>query len=186
MTDPSGPPQHSVAPKRGRPVWLILLICLPVLVLVVLPVFSVLAIYGVRKYIANAKTAEARSTLAEIARDAAATYDPQRGFCPSAPHPVPADRTGLSGQKYQSAPSDWDDGRAPSVGFACLKFSLQVPQYYQYSYKTTGVGRTAFEATAHGDLNGDGNFSTFIVRGAVGPGGVVAIAPRIEEDHPEE
>jgi hypothetical protein len=185
MNDPPPTAQHAVLPKKGMPVWLILLICVPLLFLL-LPVFAVLAIYGARKYLVKAKTAEARSALAEIARDAASTYDPHRGFCPSAPHPVPPDRSSLSGAKYQSVPADWEDGRTPGEGFGCLKFSLQVPQYYQYSYRTTGAGRTAFEATARGDLNGDGRFSTFTIRGAVGSGGAVEIGPGIEEQDPEE
>jgi type IV pilus assembly protein PilA len=184
MNDPTPLPQQPIAPKRGMPGWLIALITLPVVVLLVLPVFSTLAIFGVRKYLVNAKTAEARSALGEIARAASATYDPQRGFCPSAPHPVPSNETFVSAQKYQSVPTDWAD--APGAGFACLKFSLATPQYYQYSYKSIGARRTAFEATARGDLNGDGTFSTFTVRGAVGAGGVVEIAPKIEEAHPEE
>ena len=43
-----------------------------------------------------------------------------------------------------------------------------------------------FDATAHGDLDGDGEVSTFTVTGTVGPAGVLVVAPRITEEHPEE
>jgi type IV pilus assembly protein PilA len=185
VNDPSPVPQPLAPPKRGLPLWFIALITLPVLFFL-LPIFLVVAIYGVRKYVVNAKLAEARSSLAAIARDAAGTYDPRDGFCPSASRPVPADPSSVSGTKYQSAPANWDEGRSPLTGFACLKFSLETPQYYQYSYTASGAHRSQFKATARGDLNGDGTFSTFTLRGKVGPGGAVEIEPTLEEDRPEE
>jgi type IV pilus assembly protein PilA len=42
------------------------------IVVAIVGILSVLAIYGVRKYVANAKTAEARNSLGQIAKDAAA------------------------------------------------------------------------------------------------------------------
>jgi type IV pilus assembly protein PilA len=183
---PFQPSPQGGAPKKRMPLWLIALITLPILFFTILPVGATLAIYGVRKYLVNAKTAEARTSLAEIGRAAAATYDPKRGFCPSATHPVPQDAKAMSARMYQSAPSDWDDGRAPPTGFGCLRFSLATPQYYQYAYTAYGPGRTSFTATARGDLNGDGKFSTFTVRGRVGAGGNVEIDPRLEETDPEE
>jgi type IV pilus assembly protein PilA len=41
------------------------------IVVAIVGILSVLAIYGVRKYVANAKTAEARNSLGQIAKDAA-------------------------------------------------------------------------------------------------------------------
>src|SRR5271155_3756499 len=101
------------------------------IVVAIVGILSVLAIYGVRKYIANAKTAEARNSLGQIAKDAASTYDPKRGFCSSASRPVPANMTAVSGVKYQSTAEDWEVDHAQNGGFACLKFSLDMPQYFQ-------------------------------------------------------
>src|SRR5690606_6163685 len=44
------------------------------IVVAIVGVLAALAIYGVRKYIANAKTAEARNSIGQIAKDAAAAY----------------------------------------------------------------------------------------------------------------
>ncbi len=171
------------APKRGMPVWVIVLIFLGVVFFFVVPVLSVLAIYGVRKYIANAKTAEARASLGQLALDARKTYDPKRGFCPSASSPVPAAAQDVSGAKYQPAPGEWERDAPAHAGFACLGFSLSNPQYYQYTY--SAIGRTGFVAAAHGDLNGDGVFSTFSIKGRVSPEtGQVEIAPQVEEEKP--
>ena len=45
------------------------------IVVAIIGVLAALAIYGVRKYIANAKTAEARMSLGRIAKDASAAYN---------------------------------------------------------------------------------------------------------------
>ena len=45
------------------------------IVVAIVGVLAALAIYGVRKYIANSKTAEARNSLGQLAKDASAAYD---------------------------------------------------------------------------------------------------------------
>ncbi|HEY2516447.1 MAG TPA: hypothetical protein VGI39_36505 [Polyangiaceae bacterium] len=176
-------PSLPQAPSKRFPTWLIVLVSIGAFVFFVIPVCSVLAVYGVRKYLANAKRAEAQNALAEIARDAAAAYAQNGALCPSASHPVPSSLTFVHGVKYQSARADWEVDRPRNAGFACLQFALSEPQYFQYSYASSPDG--TFAATAHGDLNGDGNVSTFVLRGAV-KGGEVVIEPRIEESDPLE
>jgi type IV pilus assembly protein PilA len=175
-------PQPPQPPAKRMPTWLIVLLAIFGVMFVVVPILAVLAISGVRKYIANAKTAEARNALGQIAKDAASAYDPKRGFCPSATRPVPESIRAVSGAKYQSTPAEWEVDRAQNGGFACLKFSLEMPQYFQYSYKAT---KTGFEAVAHGDLNGDGVTSTFRIRGTAA-NGEVNVEPKLEEDSPAE
>ncbi|MGC4070088.1 MAG: type II secretion system protein [Polyangiaceae bacterium] len=170
------------------------------IVVAIIGVLAALAIYGVRKYIANAKSAEARMTLGRIAKDASAAYNREQTsgsvltaggtanianiLCASATAPVPA--TIPAAQKVQSSPADWRAG-SQTVGWFCLRFSMQDPQYYRYNY--TAANPTAnngtFEAIAEGDLNGDGTTSRFGLAGAV-QGGVVNIAPNISEQNPEE
>ncbi len=170
------------------------------IVVAIIGVLAVLAIYGVRKYIANAKTAEARNSLGQIAKDAAAAVEREKGtqailgtgttsalmraFCDAAGNAVPA--AVPKAQKYQSAPADWNSG-SPTAGWQCLKFQLEEPQYYQYWY--TGVGTSSsngsFSGIANGDLNGDGVLSTFTVVGSA-LNGAVAISPNIQETNPEE
>ncbi len=173
------------------------------IVVAIVGILAVLAIYGVRKYIANAKTAEARNTLGQIAKDAAAAVEREKGtqaiiaaggssalmrsFCASATATVPAGGiASVKGQKYQSSTTDWAAG-SPTTGWACLKFSMDEPQYYVYNYtaSSTDPNSGGFTATANGDLNGDGTASTFSVSGSA-QNGVVAISPNIQETLPEE
>jgi type IV pilus assembly protein PilA len=178
------------------------------IVVAIVGILAVLAIYGVRKYLANAKTAEARNAIGQIAKNQASAYEAEsmtssvlaagasaglsRGLCGSEAASVPA-MTAVQGKKYQSQPSDWNVGATASgrpTGFACLKFTMDQPQYYSYGFKSTGtagaVGDT-FTASANGDLNGDGTiFSTFSVGGAIQTGYVLAIAPNMLEVLPEE
>jgi len=171
------------------------------IVVAIIGVLAALAIYGVRKYIANAKTAEARMGVGRIAKDASAAYNKEnmgtsvlalRGetssvntLCgPAVPVPAAADK--IKGKKYQSSPAEW--GGDQSNGWACLHFSMQDPQYFMYNY----TGTTAeFSAIANGDLDGNGTLSTFSLAGKVtadpsGGGNVVVIAPSIAEINPED
>ena len=145
------------------------------IVVAIVGVLAALAIYGVRKYIANAKTAEARNSLGQMAKDATTAYAregmladilaPQAStgvvnrLCATAEATVPAAQLSIQGRKYQSAISEWN-----AVGWQCLKFSMSEPQYFMYNYVssgTAGVAGETFNAIAQGDLNCDGNLSTF-------------------------
>lgn len=186
------PQQQAPQPKKGFPVWaMVLLGCLGAFLLLG-GVLAVLGIYGMRKYLANAKTAEAMNSLGQIAKDEAAAYesgsvDPHGGgahrLCPSASRSVPPSLSAVTGKKYQSSPAEWTVDAPSHAGFACLKFSLDAPQYYMYSYEATPG---SFDATAQGDLNGDGVTSKFVVRGKVSSGGALQIEPNLERVNPEE
>lgn len=174
------------------------------IVVAIVGVLAVLAVYGVRKYIANAKTAEARNSLGQISKDAATAYEKEsmsvtgvlaqgsasstlRQLCGSASAAIPA--AAPSGAKYQSKPGDWNADCAANTGFCCLKFSMDQPQYYSYNYTasgTTGAQGDTFTAVAQGDLNGDGVKSTFQVGGAIGSGMVLNISPTVAETNAEE
>jgi type IV pilus assembly protein PilA len=178
------------------------------IVVAIVGVLAALAIYGVRKYIANAKTAEARNSIGQMSKDATTAFvregmDPKvltlgestgntNRLC-GASTAVPTLMSSVQGKKFQSQPSDWATGDK-NAGWQCLKFSMADPQYYQYSYLNTGtdgaVGNT-FECVAQGDLNGDGTaFSKFSIKGDLqaGADGVVQaiVAPTMEELNPEE
>ena len=77
------------------------------IVVAIVGILAVLAVYGVRKYIANAKTAEARNSLGQIQKDAVTAFEGERlasaavlpvgtptavvrKMCAKASNPVPA------------------------------------------------------------------------------------------------
>jgi type IV pilus assembly protein PilA len=193
---PWGPGQPPPA-KKGFPTWLLVLLVLGGAFFIVLPVMASLAIYGVRKYILNAKTAEARNVIHQLSKDAVAAYEAERTtprgtvarrLCASVSRPVPLSITSVQGMRYQSAEADWEADAARNAGFACLKFSMNTPQYYRYSYSATGPGAPGdgFVALAEGDLNGDGVTSQFRLGGSVGPDKALVVAPTIQEKDPEE
>jgi type IV pilus assembly protein PilA len=175
------------------------------IVVAIVGVLAALAIYGVRKYLLNSKTAEVRNALGQMAKDAKTSYeresmkpdilkagesaDVANNLCLSATKNVPASKDLIAGKKYQSdtdPDKDWGaDRKTPGVGFACLKFALTDPQYYMYSYTGTAGGAGEFEAIGEGDLNGDTNLSRFSIKGKVEKG-TVLVAPNIAEVTPEE
>jgi type IV pilus assembly protein PilA len=164
------------------------------IVIAIIGVLAALAIYGVRRYLASAKTSEAKNTIGAIARGAKQAFEKETAasqlvaegsnstgtsyaLCDSAtavPGTVPA------GTKYQPETAnnkDFNTGDA-TTGWKCLKFSMTQAHYYKYYYTkgAGGPGKAAgapdptaegFEAAAEGDLNGNGAFSTFAITGAV-------------------
>jgi type IV pilus assembly protein PilA len=175
------------------------------IVVAIVGILAVLAAYGVRKYLSNAKTAEARAYLGAIARGEAAAYEREstgatiltvrtssttsRRMCASASATVPSAASAIQGRKYQSKPSEWNVDEGTNAGFACLKFSMDQPQYYLYSYALSGSGSNAgdsFTAAAQGDLNGDGTLSLFQITGAISSSFVLNIAPNMLEVRPDE
>ena len=174
------------------------------IVVAIVGILAVLAIYGVRKYLANAKTAEATNSLGQLAKDAQGEYEKEsmaatvlspgssaafsRALCKSASVSVPSAIGSVSGKKYQSSSAEWNADAIGNSGFACLKFTMDAPQYYQYMYISPGTGSAGdtFTATANGDLNGDLVESTFQITGTVNTSFVLNVAPNILSVQPEE
>ena len=176
---PPGPP-----PKKGMATWLVVLIAFLGGGVFLIGVGSVIAIASVRKYIANAKTVEARMSLAQIGKDTAEAYarefHTEPVLCGSASHPVPSEPPHAA--KYQSSPSDWNVDAKAHRGFACIRFSLEQPQYYSYNYVSSGDAMTA---SAIGDLDGDNILSTFTLKGHIVGTGVV-LDTKLDETNPGE
>ncbi len=176
------------------------------IVVAIVGVLAVLAVYGVRKYIANAKTAEAKNSLGQMGKDAVTAFEGERmsatvlaeaaqtgiirAMCATGTQPaVPATLGNIDGKKYQSSKADWSNTTdvAVNAGFPCLKFEMTAPQYYQYSYVATGASTNGdtFVATAQGNLNGDAVYSTFTMNGTI-QNGRLTLGPSIGEVSPEE
>lgn len=195
-----GPPLPS-QPKKGFPVWAIVLIVVAIVGVMFIGILVALAISGTRKYIGAAKTAEAKNTIGAISSGAMAAYEREQlvggklvtnRFCATA-RPVPASMAAVKGMKYQpsSAPgADFNTGDA-DTGWECLKFTMTTPIYYRYQYHqgsgylapSVAPGPKGFEASAQGDLDGDGTPSTFARTGAVGPSGALVLATSIYIDN---
>lgn len=115
---------------------------------------AALAIYGVRKYIRNAKLAEGEHSVAALAsgvlRCAASTgTDGKPRGLPATALPVPANFAEVAGRKYQSNASDWAD-----PAYTCAGFRLGDPQYFQYQWARQSP--SAGKVVALADLDGDG------------------------------
>src|ERR1700744_5400239 len=87
------------------------------IVVAIVGILAVLAIYGVRKYIANAKTAEARNSLGQMGKDEATVFTAgtsataSRALCTTPSVSVPTAITKVKGAKYQSDATvgkDWN------------------------------------------------------------------------------
>ncbi len=177
------------------------------IVVAIVGILAVLAVYGVRKYIANAKTAEARNSLGQIQKDAVTAFEGERlatatvmatggttavvrKMCAKAANAVPTAVASVKGMKYQSSKADWAPAAdvTANAGFPCLRFEMTAPQYYQYNYTITGTGAAdgdEFTATATGDLNGDGTPATFTALGKIQEGRLNA-SPTLAEVSPDE
>jgi type IV pilus assembly protein PilA len=182
------------------------------IVVAIIGILAVLAIYGVRKYVANAKTAEARNSLGQIGKQATTAFEREamagavlvaanstiasRALCGGvAADAVPPALAQVASKKYQANPAagqDWGKGALLNTDWACLKFDMTAPQYYEYTYISDGsqipaniAEGTMFTAQANGDLNGDGVASTFQLLGSV-VNHELFIAPNLLETDPEE
>jgi type IV pilus assembly protein PilA len=144
---------------------------------------AALAIYGVRRYLANAKRAEAYNTLGQIGKDYATWWERERASgkrarekllsFPAVPADVPA------AKKYQSQASDWK-------AWEPIRFSFVDPQYYQYEVRAAKDGESA-EIIARGDLDGDGKLSTFTLPMRLDKKSrELTLGPQIQETDPDE
>ncbi len=184
------------------------------IVVAIIGILAVLAIYGVSRYLKTSKTAEATNNLGAVAKNASEslTREMMSGtyvnpgsstaighcVCDSAGSPVPASIAGVTGKKYTSDPvADWAPTADPDTkGWKCLKFSVDQPQYYMYTYTSggsctggtlPGTGTNGVHAIANGDLDGNGVQSTFDLEGDLPSGQSQLIwAPKPLETNPEE
>jgi type IV pilus assembly protein PilA len=164
------------------------------IVVAIIGVLSALAIFGVRRYLGSAKTSEAKSSVGAIARGALAAYERESAasevlaggavstsvanhLCGSA---VPVPGAIPPGNKYAPRTGDTLDFESGDTGngWKCLRFEISSPIYYRYQYLTAGfvstgmagapaLAGTGFEASAQGDLDDNGIYSTFARMGQV-------------------
>jgi hypothetical protein len=135
---------------------------------------------GQEKYVRKSKTTEASMNVKKIYDGARAYYldeylapgatvPPAKQFPASAPTTPPlGDCCAQPGHKCAPNPALW------SGSWQDLKFSMDDPHYYSYTFEASGSGATAeFTARANGDLDCDGDYSTFELVGKVDADGNV-------------
>jgi type IV pilus assembly protein PilA len=183
------------------------------IVVAIIGILAVLAIYGVSRYLKTSKTAEATNNVGAISKSAneSLTRDMMAGtyvapgnvtgvghcICGTATNTVPPAITQVAAKKYTSDPlfngNDWGKG-STTVGWQCLKFTIDQPQYYMYTWTESAASCTsgtistdALNAQANGDLDGNGTQSTFSLVGNVPAGeSQIVWAPKALETLPEE
>jgi type IV pilus assembly protein PilA len=149
------------------------------IVVAIIGILAALAIYGVRRYMASAKTSEAKNMVGAISRTAVQAYEREapnnailadgasqvganQALCTSAPA-VPAALAQVANKKYQPSTADGADFNVPAAAgddgkssWKCLKFSLTQPTYYQYGYGqgAAPTGMTYAYGSAQEDATG--------------------------------
>lgn len=144
------------------------------IVVSIIGVLAALAMYGVARYLKNAKTAEATRNLGAIENGARQQYQretPFAGstdkfdhrFCPTSPL-TPA--TIPRAAKVLVPATEWNH-----EAWGCLKFAMNDPQFFAYQHVTNGLPGTdaMYTASAFGDLDGNGTTSSFELVGRGGP-----------------
>jgi hypothetical protein len=141
-----------------------------------------LATFAVRRYLAEAKLAEARSSVGQIAKGYATWYE-REDATPKARKKLfslpPVPKTIPRGVKVQTTAADWKPWEP-------VRFSMEAPQFYQYEVKAAKDGNSA-DVLARGDLDGDGKPSELRLHLAIDrKKGVLLIDPNIAETDPLE
>ncbi|MBT8493753.1 MAG: prepilin-type N-terminal cleavage/methylation domain-containing protein [Deltaproteobacteria bacterium] len=144
--------------------------------LAIIALLSSVAIPAFVGYLKKAKSAEATSLLQKLYAGSRIYYLENRQF-PEAAAITPALGTCCisGGDKCAPLASQWTDAT-----WVALQFSVDDPHYYVYQYTTDDV-RTNFYVRAFGDLDCDGEFSTFQMMGEInsqyadGPAGTASI-----------
>jgi hypothetical protein len=137
------------APRKKT--WLVVVFVIAGIFGFILLIGVPLAIFGVRKYLIEAKTSEGRNVVTALAQGIARCHSAEaagRFTLPPSARPVPRDLASVQGMRYQSAPADWQD-----EAYSCARFQLTDPQYFQYQWVRTSPNHGIVRALA--DLNGD-------------------------------
>lgn len=160
------------------------------IVVAIVGVLAALATFGVRRYLAASKAAEAKEKVGSIAQAAVAAYHRQQSspqavvlgvhtgdehqLCTTSTW-VPDSVNKVKGRKYQPNTANGQDFNTGSqtAGWMCLRFSIQHPVSYQYNYSTGpgadwsgNLASPFFVARAQGDLDSDDTYARFL-RGGV-------------------
>ncbi len=157
------------------------------IVVAIIAILAVVAVPQFTKYMRSAKAAEANEMIDLIKKGSAAYYTTPRTakdtgvkvYC-QFPAKVGTTPTGASccdiqndadnDERCDSKPGNWN-----SASWSALKFAITDQHYFQYSYDSSGTLKDAkYTATANGDLDCDGQMSTFQLVGNGDPAATAA------------
>lgn len=144
--------------------------------------------YGFRRYLANAKIAEAKTTVGAVARalgakvqeDVEAEKKKKGGKVAKVRFPASTGLTPPSvpaGTKFVPGADTWSH---PT--WKAIRFRIAVPIFYSYEIEVSRDGKSAI-VRARGDLDGDGVLSTFELPMQLSPQGDVLIATQVQIDN---
>jgi len=131
------------------------------IVVAIIGILAALAIYGVRRYLASAKTSEAKNAIGAISRGGVGAYEREtttqelvsegtnasvftHDICANAVN-VPDTNVIPAGNKYQpnsTLGKDYETGDT-STGWKCLKHNMSSPSYYLYGYQSKPINSAA-------------------------------------------
>jgi type IV pilus assembly protein PilA len=143
------------------------------IVVAILGILAAVAIPAFLKYIKRSKTTEATMNVRKLF-DASATYFASEHATatgailaaqfPTSTAALPA-TSAIGDSKTLTAPSSWD--AVPT--WVSLQFSVSDPSYFSYQYDSNGslTNDSKFTASAFGNLDGDGTYSTFVRTGGI-------------------
>ena len=139
------------------------------IVVAIIGILAAVAIPAFLKYIKRSKTTEASMNIRRLYDSSVSYYDTDHATPTGAivqaqfpvdagPHPALAD---ISATKVVT--EDWT-----AATWQALNFAVSDPHYFAYQYNSAGssIGAT-FVASAFGDLDSDGTYSTFVRVGTV-------------------
>ena len=151
------------------------------IVVAIIGVLAAVAIPAFMKYIRKSKTTEAVQGVKKVYEGARSYYMEEsnaRGSTSPIPKQFPASAvtepgantccTAGSGGKCKPNPLLW------TASWNALKFAMDDPHYYWYSYASGGTDLTSsFTAAANGNLDCDTVYATFEFVGSIQPDGSV-------------
>ena len=153
------------------------------IVVAIIGVLAAVAIPAFMKYIRKSKTTEAVQGVKKIYEGARSYFMEEsnaRGSITPLPKQFPNDPAiptapaltaccSQPGSKCAPDPTLWTDS-----SWQALKFSMDDPHYYAYTYDGSGTETASvFSARANGDLDCDNTYSTFEMVGSIQPDGTV-------------
>ena len=143
----------SLSPRTTIPGKRLVIVGGVVMLVVIVAITTGFTVFGRARYVRSSKMAEGRIQTVNFARGLLACSD--RALPPTS-KPVPATVDHVAGHAYESVLTDWSD-----PAFACAKFAVVGPQYFQYQWERLSPSGGVVRAVA--DLDGDGVEMRFAV-----------------------